>query len=111
MGKRLEDSRSLVVSAESYPLNLSAQRTKLKLKKFTKPEEQSARQAPGNTKATMRAELGPSGRTQSFVTCAEKEEKKMTHLKLTTFYPQAPEIQQDFFQLIEAVIDGGATNP
>ena len=44
-------------------------------------------------------------------TYAEKERKKMTHSKPITFKPALTEQPQNYFQLIEAVIDEEATNP
>jgi hypothetical protein len=46
-----------------------------------------------------------------FATYAEKEKKKMTHSKPITLKLQLTEQPQNYFQLIEAVIDEEATNP
>jgi hypothetical protein len=46
-----------------------------------------------------------------FATYAEKEKKKMTHLKPITFKLQLTEQPQNYFQLTVAVIDEEATNP
>ena len=60
---------------------------------------------------TTHAALGQSESQRFFATYAEKEEKKMTHSKQTTQYPQAPEILDNSYLLIEAVIDAVATSP
>jgi len=46
-----------------------------------------------------------------FATYAAKEKKKMTHSKPITFKLQLTEQPQNYFQLIEAVIDEEATSP
>ena len=60
---------------------------------------------------TTHAGQGQFERMRFFATCAEKEKKKMTHLKPITFKLQLTEQPQNFFQLIEAVIEEEATSP
>ena len=59
----------------------------------------------------MRDEREQSESLPFFAISAEKEEEKMTHLRQTTSYPQALEIQQYFCRLIGAVIEEEAINP
>jgi hypothetical protein len=61
--------------------------------------------------ATTQLGLGQSERMRFFATYAEKEKKKMTHSKPITFKLQLTEQPQNYFQLIEAVIDEEATSP
>lgn len=61
--------------------------------------------------ATTHVGQGQLERMRFFATCAEKEKKKMTHLKPITFKLQLTEQPQNFFQLIEAVIEDEATSP
>ena len=84
MGKGLEDSLSPAVSAESYPPNRYANHIKPKPKQSTKLDVLCARPRRDSMAATMRSELGQSESQRFFATFAEKEEKKMTLLKLTT---------------------------
>ena len=84
MGKRLENFQSLVVFVGYCPLTRCVHHIKLKLKQFTKQEERNAKHTQGNTPGITHDELKQSGIQQSFATFAEKEEKKMTHLKQTT---------------------------
>jgi hypothetical protein len=72
------------VSAESYPLNPYARLTPHKLKKFTKQDAHNARPRPDSMAGTTHAAPGQSESQLFFATYAEKEEKKMTHLKQTT---------------------------
>jgi hypothetical protein len=60
---------------------------------------------------TTQLALGQSERMRFFATYAEKEKKKMTHSKPITFKLQLTEQPQNYFQLIEAVIDEEATSP
>jgi len=62
-------------------------------------------------RATTRLGLGQFERTQFFATYAEKEKKKMIHSKPITFKLQLTEQPQNYFQLIEAVIDEKVTSP
>ena len=60
---------------------------------------------------TTQLALGQSERMRFFATCAEKEKKKMTHSKPITLKLQLTEQPQNYFQLIEAVIEEEATSP
>ena len=111
MGKRLEGSLSPAVSAGYSPPNRYALHTRRKQKKFTKLGELSGRLRPDSMAGTTHAELGQSGSQRFFAIYAEKEKKKMTHLKPITFKLQLTEQPQNFFQLIEAVIEEEATSP
>jgi hypothetical protein len=62
-------------------------------------------------RATTQLGLGQSERMRLLATYAEKEKKKMTHSKPITFKLELTEQPQNYFQLIEAVIDEEATNP
>ena len=84
MGKGLEDSLSLAVSAECYHPNRYASHTKRKPKQSTKLDVLCARPRQDSMGATTLGGLGPSVSLRFFATYAEKEKKKMTHLKLTT---------------------------
>jgi len=61
-------------------------------------------------RATTRLGLGQFEITQLLATYAEKEKKKMTHSKPITLKLQLTEQPQNYFQLIEAVIDAEATS-
>ena len=62
-------------------------------------------------RATTQLGLELSERMRLLATYAEKERKKMTHSKPITFKLQLTEQPQNYFQLIEAVIDAEATSP
>ena len=84
MGKRLESFLSPAVSAESYPPNRYANHIKRKRKQFTKLDVLSARPRLDSMAGTTHGGLGPFGSLRLLAIYAEKEKKKMTHLKLTT---------------------------
>jgi hypothetical protein len=111
LGKRLNDSRSPAASAGPSPRNLFARHTLRKQNKYMKQGEPSARRRPGSTVASINAEQRRSGTRLLLAIFAEKERKKMTHLKQTTSYLQAQGIQQGSCQPTEAATGAEATNP
>ena len=95
----------------SYLLSRYARHTKQKQKRYTKLEGLSGRLRRASMRATTQLGLELSERMRLLATYAEKERKKMTHSKPITFKLQLTEQPQNYYQLIEAVIDEEATNP
>jgi hypothetical protein len=88
----------------SHP-NRYAHHIRRKPNKYTKQDERNARGKRASTREGTPPGLGQSVSQQSVATFAEKEKKKMTHSKQTTYNPLHTEQQPNFYQPIELVIE------